>query len=377
MNLDTLNKDIFKHAYNGIAIINLKGEWLEVNNSFCNILGYSKEELKKRSFKEVTHPEDLDEDLLHLQYLIDGLIDTYQTEKRYIHKSGKVVWSLISVSVVKDESQKPQHLISQIIDISKRKKKEEEAQAYLKLIIDQNDRYKDFTNIINHDLRTHIGNIDALSNFLIDENPSLIKSDNFSTLKDAVTNLNTTLKQLNEIIKNKFSKNKKRKALKLHTYIEKAFQETHTIAKANSVALINTVSEEIIVQAEAAYLSSILLNFITNAIKYKSIERESFVKLSSQILKGKIQIKVEDNGVGMDLEKYGSDLFEPHTTFQNHPDQRGLGLFITKKHVELLGGSILIESKLNVGTTFIIELPTYENKFTITPPQTNTANPSR
>lgn len=374
MELTIFNKDIFKHAYNGIAVINLKGEWIEINNSFCNLLGYSKQELNNLTFKDITHPEDLDENMSHFQYLLDGVIDTYQTEKRYFHKSGEVIWTLLCVSVIKDQDNKAVNLISQIIDITKRKRKEKEAAAYLKLIIDQNNRFKDFTNIINHDLRTHIGNIETLTSFMIEEKPSLKNDGNFNMIKDCILNLNTTLAQLNDTITNNLSFNKRLKPLQLHQYIEKTFKDTQSLAKVNEVQLINTVSKEILIQAEPAYLNSILLNFITNAIKYKSKERDAFVKLSSELKEGKIRIIIEDNGLGMELEKYASKLFEPHTTFHNHKDSRGVGLFITKKHIELLGGTILIESKIDVGTTFIIELPTQENQYTIATPQTNTAN---
>lgn len=374
MELTIFNKDIFNHAYNGIAVINLKGEWIEINNSFCNLLGYSKQELNNLTFKDITHPEDLDENMSHFQYLLDGVIDTYQTEKRYFHKSGEVIWTLLCVSVIKDQDNKAVNLISQIIDITKRKRKEKEAAAYLKLIIDQNNRFKDFTNIINHDLRTHIGNIETLASFMIEEKPSLKNDGNFNMIKDCILNLNTTLAQLNDTITNNLSFNKRLKTLQLHQYIEKTFKDTQSLAKVNEVQLINTVSKEILIQAEPAYLNSILLNFITNAIKYKSKERDAFVKLSSELKEGKIRIIIEDNGLGMELEKYASKLFEPHTTFHNHKDSRGVGLFITKKHIELLGGTILIESKIDVGTTFIIELPTQENQYTIATPQTNTAN---
>lgn len=374
MELTIFNKDIFNHAYNGIAVINLKGEWIEINNSFCNLLGYSKQELNNLTFKDITHPEDLDENISHFQYLLDGVIDTYQTEKRYFHKSGEVIWTLLCVSVIKDQDNKAVNLISQIIDITKRKRKEKEAAAYLKLIIDQNNRFKDFTNIINHDLRTHIGNIETLASFMIEEKPSLKNDGNFNMIKDCILNLNTTLAQLNDTITNNLSFNKRLKPLQLHQYIEKTFKDTQSLAKVNEVQLINTVSKEILIQAEPAYLNSILLNFITNAIKYKSKERDAFVKLSSELKEGKIRIIIEDNGLGMELEKYASKLFEPHTTFHNHKDSRGVGLFITKKHIELLGGTILIESKIDVGTTFIIELPTQENQYTIATPQTNTAN---
>jgi len=103
------------------------------------------------------------------------------------------------------------------------------------------------------------------------------------------------------------------------------------------------------------YLESIFLNLLTNAIKYRSPDRVPQIMFKSYTDKeGIISVSCEDNGMGINMEKFGSKLFGLNKTFHNHPDSKGTGLFITKNQIETMGGTIYAESKVNEGTKFII-----------------------
>ena len=123
-------EEIFLKAFNcaaiGMALVAPDGAWLKVNPSLCSLVGYSEEELRKISFQDITHPDDLDADYYHLNQLISGTISSYQLEKRYFHKDGHIVNVLLSVSLVQDSDGTPRFYISQIQDISRRKQLEHE-----------------------------------------------------------------------------------------------------------------------------------------------------------------------------------------------------------------------------------------------------------
>lgn len=114
-------RNAFDTAAIGMAIVGLDGRWLEVNGSLCRMLGYTEEELMDRTFIDVTHPDDLDLDLDYVQKLLNGDLEHYQMEKRYFHKTGDVIFVLLSVSVVRNEQAEVIHFISQIEDITARK----------------------------------------------------------------------------------------------------------------------------------------------------------------------------------------------------------------------------------------------------------------
>jgi len=117
-----LFESAFKHASIGMALVALDGKWLKVNNSLCELLRYSENELLSKTFQDITHPEDLEIDLQNVQNILDKKSDAYEIEKRYFDKSGNIIWVILSVSVVRDEVGDFQFFISQIRDITKRKK---------------------------------------------------------------------------------------------------------------------------------------------------------------------------------------------------------------------------------------------------------------
>jgi diguanylate cyclase (GGDEF)-like protein/PAS domain S-box-containing protein len=125
----------FERAATGMALVGTDGRFLRVNRSLCEILGYPERELLGKTFQELTHPDDLEFDLEHLRRLLAGEVRTYQTEKRYLHQDGHVVWALLSVSVVHDEEDEPLYFVSQIQDVSERKKVE-------KVIIESEERFR-------------------------------------------------------------------------------------------------------------------------------------------------------------------------------------------------------------------------------------------
>lgn len=117
-------RNAFDHAA-GMAVINPDGRWVQVNESLCNMLDYTEEELLQAGFQAITHPSDLGNDLANLYKLLEGKIPNYQLEKRYSHKSGHTIWVLQSASLIRDADGKPRHVVFQIQNISDRKKAEE------------------------------------------------------------------------------------------------------------------------------------------------------------------------------------------------------------------------------------------------------------
>ncbi len=114
----------FEFAAIGMALVAPDGRWLRVNRSLCRIVGYSADELLATDFQSITHPEDLDTDVGHLRRVLDESLSHYDIEKRYLHKDGHIVWALLSVSVVRGDKGEPMYFVSQIQDITERKRLE-------------------------------------------------------------------------------------------------------------------------------------------------------------------------------------------------------------------------------------------------------------
>jgi len=132
----------FETSAIGMALVGLDGKWLKVNNSLCDIIGYSEEELMEKSFQDITYPEDLETGLDYMRRVISGEIPHYHMEKRYVHKDGRIIWILLSVSLVRGEDNQPLYFISQIEDITERKRAEEKAKKYTSQLESLNDRIR-------------------------------------------------------------------------------------------------------------------------------------------------------------------------------------------------------------------------------------------
>jgi PAS domain S-box-containing protein len=117
-------KSAFSLSATGMAIVSLDGHWLRVNRALCETLGYTESELLGLTFQELTHPEDLDSDLDKVQQTLAGEIDSYEMEKRYFHRNGNIIWALLSVALVRSLDGEPHYFISQIQNITERKKAE-------------------------------------------------------------------------------------------------------------------------------------------------------------------------------------------------------------------------------------------------------------
>ncbi|HMO55734.1 MAG TPA: diguanylate cyclase [Roseiflexaceae bacterium] len=116
---DTIFREAFTHAAIGMALVGTDGSWLHVNTALCTMLGYTAEELRSLRFQDLTHADDLLTDLEYVDQMLAGDRETYQMEKRYLHKDGSLIWALLSVSLVRNAYGQPLYFISQIQNISR------------------------------------------------------------------------------------------------------------------------------------------------------------------------------------------------------------------------------------------------------------------
>ncbi|MCA1636105.1 MAG: EAL domain-containing protein [Acidobacteria bacterium] len=119
-------RSAFDYATIGMAIVSPEGRWLQVNRSLCEIIGYSEPELLASNFQKIAHAEDLANVQENLGHLIEGKINSFQAEQRYVHQSGREVWVHVGASVVHNTEGHTPHLIFQIQDITDRKRAEEQ-----------------------------------------------------------------------------------------------------------------------------------------------------------------------------------------------------------------------------------------------------------
>ncbi|MFD0837305.1 PAS domain S-box protein [Mariniflexile aquimaris] len=347
---------IFNNTYNGIVILTLDGDWIKVNDSICNLLGYTRHELFNMNIADIVFREDLGVHETKYDRLMHGKIDRYRVQQRYFHKDGSLIWVLISVSLICNKDGSPKNMIWQFSNITSRKRNQDKLKIMLKVVREQNERLTAFADIVTHNLRSHSGNLTTLTEFLEEEFSWLNENENFDLLKKAVENLEDTVSHLTAVAKIKQIDDKEIEVLNLYDYVEKAIYTIKAIAKNTNTTIVNYIDEDLCIKGIPAYLDSIILNFLTNAIKYRSDERLPKIRLTAEVQDEYVVFKVIDNGMGIDMEKYGDKLFQMYKTFHKNEDAIGIGLFITKNQIESLGGKVKVASEVGVGSEFAIYL---------------------
>lgn len=115
-------KESFELQEEGVVVTDLEGRFIQVNSAICNMLGYSEEELLHMTFKDITHPDDLQIDLSYVRRMLSGEINSFVMEKRYLHKGGDVLWILLNASIIRDSDGNPGYFIGQIQNITDRRR---------------------------------------------------------------------------------------------------------------------------------------------------------------------------------------------------------------------------------------------------------------
>nr|WP_321228095.1 PAS domain-containing sensor histidine kinase [uncultured Psychroserpens sp.] len=325
------------------------------------ILGFKENELTNSAteWNRRVHPEDSETYFKDFNAHINGSLDIYENEHRILCKDGTYKWILDKGKVIERNAKgKPTRIIGTHTDISYRKKKEEQSERYLELITSQNERLHNFTHIVSHNLKTHIGNFENILEFLDEPNSEEEKLQLFQHLKTISKALSTTIVDLDDIIsiKTKSNSNDLNERVNIYNCAEKVINGLEMDIAHNDIAIYNSIRKDDFISVNRSYLESILHNLITNGIKYKSNNRNSKIILQSVHTKNELKILVGDNGIGIDTNKYKNKIFEIYQTFHGtkRDDSRGVGLHITKTQMETLGGTIEVESKLGEGSTFIL-----------------------
>jgi CHASE3 domain sensor protein len=218
----------------------------------------------------------------------------------------------------------------------------------------QNQQLNNFANQASHNLRSSAANMSSLIDII--EEKSTIDDFKmvFELLRKVSTNLTTSLNELIEILRIKKSHTIEKESVDFSEMYDRVSDTLQGDIIKNKATVLPDFSKAPNVMFSKIYLESIMQNLVSNAIKYHSPQREPVIKITSSIQNGHDVLTVEDNGLGIDLQRHGQKIFGMYQMFHKHPEAKGIGLFITKAQVENLDGKISVASDGHSGTTFTI-----------------------
>jgi len=350
-----LFKNVFDHSPVGIALLNPEGRWLNVNASTCEMLGYSKEELLKTSFQAITHPDDLATDMAYVGQMLNGERETYQMEKRYIRKDGSIVWALLSVSLTWQEG-KPAFFISQLTDITTKKRLLMEVETKNAELENHLSSINEFNRIVAHNLRGPASSLINMSDYLEKGGSDADRDFLLSKVKDTSMLIINTLNDLTQLLEIQLRQEKQSSVCQFRDALENSLHMLdEEYKKAAPVIDVQFDVEEI--SFPKPYLDSIFYNLLSNAIKYRQRDKTPIISIGTTAVNGHVVLTVKDNGIGIDLQKHGHEIFKYKKVFHKGYDSIGVGLFLTRSQVESGNGRIEVESAINEGSVFRVYLP--------------------
>lgn len=245
-----------------------------------------------------------------------------------------------------------------VADISQIKLLEKKLLRSNEVIKEQNQRLLSFANIVSHNLKSYANNLKSILDLFMKAEAGEEKEILLNYLEGISRGFSQTVEHLTEIVEvQNLSSRLKSERINLHDYIERAREILNVQIKTVNATILNNVNENIILSVNPAYMQSIILNLLTNAIKYRHRERNPVIEVDACVVNDELELKIKDNGLGINLEKHGKHIFGMYKTFHGNPDAKGIGLFITKLQVEALEGRIEVESEEGVGTIFTIHVP--------------------
>jgi len=324
----------------------------------CRLYGIDKNNLTNsyyRIWKNKIHPEDLERVIKDATLFYNGK-GKGSVEYRIILNDGTIRFLKSTVTFVSDIKSTIQKAIGITQDVTVEKMAEKQLKEFAQITSEQNNSLTNFAHMVSHDLRSHATNLSVLTSFLEDEKDENEKKQILTMLKNAAEGLNSTVFNLNEVVlATDTNIRDKMMGINLLDSIYSVQNNISVLFLEKKGHCIIDVDPEQVITVVPAYLDSILLNLFTNSLKYSSSSRNPVIKITSKLEKNELVMTFSDNGKGIDIEKFGGSIFGMNKTFHRNKDARGVGLYITKNQINAMGGSISVESEVNVGTTFVLK----------------------
>ncbi len=356
-----LLESVVVHTNDAIVItnarpINIPGPTIVyVNEAYTKITGYSLEESIGRSPRRLQNENTDRKELDKIKKALENWQPCEITIKN-TRKNGEEFWTNIRVAPVANEKGVFTHWVSVQRDVTNEIEAQKEKESILNELINNNNELKQFGYITTHNLRAPLTNLVAISKLMDEEKiPDEFTRKLITGFKQSTFLLNDTLNDLIKILFIKERMNISTTDLKFENMLNKVKDFISNTIESKKVTIESDFSLAPTVKFSSIYLESIFLNLMTNAVKYAHPSRSPIIKISTKPIEdNKIKLVFSDNCLGMNMDRIKGRIFGLYQRFHNNADSKGLGLYLIHSQVTALGGTIEVESKVNVGTTFTI-----------------------
>ncbi|MBI3220048.1 MAG: PAS domain S-box protein [Bacteroidetes bacterium] len=304
------------------------------------------------------HPDDIELVSRSIREASEAVTTDFNfiAEHRVIFSDGEIGFISVHLRIVKDDKGRTIKNFGVNQDITERKKVELEKAALIEMLQVKNSNLQQFSYIVSHNLRAHVAKIMGLASIIgndPNENNELVH-----LITEEAANLDGVVKDINTIVSAGKSTDQKKELVSFQKTLDQVKQVLeYSITEAHAL-ITHDFNEAHEILTIKGFLYSILFNLVSNAIKYRDPARPLRIAVRTTRKDRFICLSVQDNGKGIDMEKYGAKVFGLYRRFHgNAIPGKGVGLNLVKTHAESLGGYAEVESTLNEGTIFKIYLP--------------------
>jgi PAS domain S-box-containing protein len=279
---------------------------------------------------------------------------THESKKwTYLRKDGSTFPVQLVVSPITDDQGITTGFLGVATDISDLEDAKSDLEVLAGRLQKQNNQLLNFARITSHNLRSPVSNLNTIL-YLYKESEGDEKETLFDHFETVIHHLTETLDELVESLKIQEEPDRESEWVNFEDVFNKTKQILAGAIIETQAVVTADFSKADKIDYPKSYLESIMLNLLSNAMKYRSPKRIPVIHFQTADINGEITMKVSDNGLGIDLKKHGNSLFGLNKTFHDHAEAKGVGLYITKKQIEAMGGYISAESKVEKGTTFTV-----------------------
>lgn len=348
---------LFKFSKIAIAFVATDGRILMVNQAFIDYLGYSAKEFSEMTFSDFTYPEDIGIYMDYYIRLVNGEMDSYTVDKRYVHKEGHVVWGSLTASIVRNRDSDKTFALGMVKDITSKKESEIALKSYQKelteLVKELQTANKDleaFAYSISHDLRAPLRYVSSFSTLLKRKSANLPAEslkyiDYINTGVIDMSGMIDALLEFSSLGRQEM----KQEEIDLNKLISRIVLEFESQVKSRQIRWIVGVLP--IIKGDYYLIKMVFENLISNAIKFTNKRENAKIEIN---VKGKT-VFVKDNGVGFDM-KFKNKLFGVFQRLHGNEEFEGYGIGLAniKRILNRHNATISVEAVLNEGATFSI-----------------------
>ncbi len=334
------------------------GKFVKCNNNALNLLKYTLEELLAKGpvdLSPILQPDGSESNGKAIEYIIEAM----KGEKPVFE------WTLIDaedreficeIRLSKLSGTNDNTTMASFVDITDRKNDEKIREKITMELVHRNKDLEQFMYIVSHNLRAPVANIMGIADLLQSNCP--INDESAELLSDLTTSVNRlddVIIDLSYILQVKREVSEKKEIVSFSNTVENIKSSIADLIKNEKVDVLYDFSAIDEMFTLKSYLYSAFFNLISNSIKYRRPDIKPIIEITSAVSGNKIILTFKDNGLGIDLEKKRDLVFGLYKRFHTHAEGKGMGLYMTKTQIEIMGGSISIASEVNKGTEFRIE----------------------